>query len=59
MATPQRPRTPQSEPRECRVRAEEHLGSGERDVDVPSAMAWALLAIAGELHEIRRQLGKR
>lgn len=47
-----------AEPLECRQRAEELLGLGDVDVDVPRAIAFALLAIAGELHTIRRQLGK-
>jgi len=59
MATPGRPPRPQTEPQECRARAEEALGLGDVAVDVPRAIGWALLAVAGELHEIRRQLGKR
>ncbi|MFJ4617423.1 hypothetical protein [Streptomyces sp. NPDC088812] len=54
-----RPRLPQTEPQECRVRAEDALGLGETDVDVPRATAWALLAVAGELREIRALLRKR
>jgi len=50
---------PMAEPQECRRRAEEFLGLGEADVDVPRAIAFGLLAVAGELHEIRRILGKR
>ncbi|MBD0838786.1 hypothetical protein [Streptomyces sp. TRM68416] len=50
---------PQAEPQECRRRAEEFLGLGEKDVDVPRAVAFALLAVAGELHAIRMQLAKR
>lgn len=52
-------RLPRTEPQECRRLAEEHLGLGDVDVDAPRAIAWALLAIAGELHEIRRQRGRR
>lgn len=50
---------PQAEPQECRRRAEEFLGLGETDVDVPRALAFALLAVAGELHEIRRLLSRK
>jgi hypothetical protein len=50
---------PQLKPQECRRRAEETLGLGERDVDVPRALAFALLAVAGELHEIRILLSRR
>ncbi|MEU3620603.1 hypothetical protein ABZ725_51465 [Streptomyces sp. NPDC006872] len=49
---------PQMEPQECRREAEGFLGLGH-DVDVPQAIAWALLAVAGELHQIRRLLDKR
>lgn len=59
MATPERPRLPQTEPQECRRQAEEFLGLGETDVDVPRAIAWGLLAVAGELHAIRAGLRKR
>ncbi|MDQ0829539.1 hypothetical protein QF032_001383 [Streptomyces achromogenes] len=58
MATPQRPPMPQIEPQECRARAEETLLDGAR-ADESRALAWALLAVAGELHEIRRQRGRR
>ncbi|MFG2307666.1 hypothetical protein ACGFS9_03085 [Streptomyces sp. NPDC048566] len=47
------------EPQECRRLAEDHLGAGDIDADVPRAIAWGLLAVAGELHEIRRLLRKR
>ncbi|WP_086809813.1 hypothetical protein [Streptomyces reticuliscabiei] len=50
---------PTCEPQECRSRAEELLGLGEVDVDVPRAIAWGLLAIAGELHEISKQQRRR
>ncbi|GAA3854262.1 hypothetical protein GCM10023084_05570 [Streptomyces lacrimifluminis] len=46
---------PQCEPQECRSRAEELLAVGATVEAVPRAVAWALLAVAGELHEIRRQ----
>ncbi len=49
-------RLPQAGPQECRRRAEEFLGLGETDVDVPRALAFGLLAVAGELHEIRKEL---
>lgn len=50
---------PQWEPQECRRRAEEFLGLGGVDVDVPHAIGFGLLAVAGELHEIRRLLSRR
>ncbi|MFH8805479.1 hypothetical protein ACH4F6_39060 [Streptomyces sp. NPDC017936] len=56
-ADDERPRLPRLEPQEYRVRAEEALGGS--DSNTPWAIAWALLAVAGELHEIRRQLRKR
>lgn len=59
MTTPQRPRLPQTEPPDCRCQAEDFLGLGDVDVDVPRALAWALLAVAGELAAIRRDLHKR
>ncbi len=52
-------RLPQAGPQECRRRAEEYLGLGETDVDVPRALAFGLLAVAGELHEIRLLLSRR
>ncbi|MCZ4605374.1 hypothetical protein O3S80_16785 [Streptomyces sp. Lzd4kr] len=50
---------PRTEPQECRRQAEDYLGLGHVDVDVPRAVAFALLAVAGELHEIRRALQRR
>ena len=50
---------PQLEAQECRRRAEDFLGLGQVDVDVPRAIAWALLAVVGELHIIRKQLSRR
>lgn len=50
---------PQLEAQECRSRAEDFLGLGQVDVDVPRAIAWALLAVVGELHIIRKQLSRR
>lgn len=52
-------RLPEAGPQECRRRAEECLGLGETDVDVPRALAFGLLAVAGELHEIRLLLSRR
>ncbi|MET9516388.1 hypothetical protein [Streptomyces sp. NPDC002994] len=59
MSGEERPRLPQTEPHECRRRAEDFLGLGDVDVDAPKAIGWALLAIAAELATIRRSLGKR
>lgn len=59
MAGQQQPRLPRLEPQECRRQAEEFLGHGEVDVDVPRALAYGLLALAGEAHAIRMQLRKR
>lgn len=42
------------EPHECKQRAEAFLGLGDVDVDVPRAIAWGLLAVAAELHIIRK-----
>lgn len=50
---------PRTEPQECRREAERLLGLGHVDVDVPQAIAWSLLAVAGELHEIRAMLRRR
>lgn len=47
---------PRAEPQECRGEAERLLGMGDVDVDAPRALAFALLAIAGELHLIRQHL---
>ncbi|MCY0961571.1 hypothetical protein [Streptomyces sp. H27-H5] len=41
-----------TEPADCRRRAEEDGPSGER-------LVWALLAVAGELADLRRLLAKR
>ncbi|GAA3223256.1 hypothetical protein [Actinocorallia longicatena] len=41
-------------PQQCRANAEDAIG---RD-DLPTAGVWALLAVAGELHEIRALLRK-
>ena len=54
-----RPRLPEASAQECRRRAEDCLGLGEVDVDVPRAIAWGLLAIAADLHEMRRQLQRK
>lgn len=50
------PELPQHEPQECRRRAEDCLTI---DDDAPRAVAWALLAIAGELHEVRRSMVRK
>lgn len=55
----ERTRLPESSAQECRRRAEDCLGLGEVDVDVPRAIAWGLLAVAADLHEVRKQLRKR
>ncbi|RPK85063.1 hypothetical protein [Streptomyces sp. ADI98-10] len=52
--TDQPPRIPQAEPQEARCRAEDELAAKEPDVSL--AVAWALLAVAGELHAIRRRM---
>ena len=44
------------EPQDCRRRAEACLDAGEEDQDVARAIAWGLLALVGELHEIRTLL---
>jgi hypothetical protein len=50
-------RLPEASAQECRRRAEDCLGLS--DVDVPRAIAWGLLAVAAELHEIRKQQRSR
>lgn len=50
---------PRAEPQECRREAERYLGLGQVDVDVPRAIAWALLAVAGELQIIRKHISRR
>lgn len=54
-----RMRLPEASAQQCRRRAEDFLGLGEVDVDVPHAIAWGLLAIAADLHEIGKQLRRR
>ncbi|MFG2993953.1 hypothetical protein ACGFZK_32460 [Streptomyces sp. NPDC048257] len=49
------PDGPQPEPQTCLARAEAEL----HDTRTTYAIAWALLAIAGELATIRRDLRKR
>ncbi|MEU1219224.1 hypothetical protein [Streptomyces microflavus] len=56
MTATERPRLPQTEPHEARREAEDFLGLGTVDVDVPRAIAWALVAVAGELAAIRRRM---
>lgn len=53
--TPPAPAVP-TEPAECRRRAESALCDYS---DPARAGVWALLAVAGELREVRRQLDKR
>ncbi|MFI2431988.1 hypothetical protein [Streptomyces sp. NPDC018693] len=56
----QDPRTlPKYGPQECRARAEEMLAVEAKSSTGPPALVWALLAIAGELHEIRTAIKKR
>lgn len=55
----ERTRLPEASAQECRRRAEDLLGLGEVDVDVPRAIAWGLLAIAADLHEVRKQLSRK
>ncbi|MFD3929534.1 hypothetical protein [Streptomyces sp. NPDC058614] len=50
-------RLPESSAQQCRRTAEDLLGLS--DVDVPRAIAWGLLAIAADLHEIRKQLSRK
>jgi len=50
---------PRNGPQECRARAEELLAVGDASTADPHAIGWALLAIAGELHEIRTLLRRR
>lgn len=50
--TPQRAPLP-TEPLECRQRAE------DADRPGPERLLWAVLAVAGELADIRRALAKR
>lgn len=54
---PERTRLPEASAQQCRRTAEDLLGLS--DADVPRAIAWGLLAVAGELHEIRRQLTRK
>mgnify|MGYP006949397443 CR=1 FL=1 len=56
MAEQERPRMPQTEPHEARREAEDYLGLGSVGMDVPRAIAWGLVAVAGELALIRRKL---
>jgi hypothetical protein len=56
MADARPPRLPQVEPHEARRQAEAYLGQHDGAEDLPRALAWGLLAVAGELHEIRKQI---
>ncbi|MGW9242581.1 hypothetical protein ACWGRL_28225 [[Kitasatospora] papulosa] len=51
----ERRRIPQTEAHEARCRAEDYLGLGAVDEDIPRAIAWGLVAVAGELAAIRRK----
>lgn len=53
--TPDRPQLPQIEPHEARRQAEDFLGVAVTDADILRAIAWGLLAVAGELAAIRRK----
>ncbi|MFE2017594.1 hypothetical protein ACFW9O_05990 [Streptomyces sp. NPDC059499] len=59
MAEQDTPRLPEIAPNEARRRAEDCLGLGDIDTDVVAAVAWGLLAVAGELAVIRRDMRKR
>ena len=59
MPGPDKPRLPQLEPHDYRRQAEDFLGLGDTDVDVPRAIAFGVLAVAAELHAIRGLLRKR
>lgn len=58
MTTPPQPDVPRShlEPLECRQRAEAALRTHNSPAAPTRAVGWALLAVAGELAEIRRTL---
>lgn len=56
---PEQTRLPEASAQECRRRAEDILNHGNANGNAPRAIAWALLAVAGELHTIRMQLRKR
>lgn len=53
----ERTRLPEASAQQCRRTAEDLLGLS--DADVPRAIAWALLAIAADLHEVRKQLSRK
>ncbi|MEU6952072.1 hypothetical protein [Streptomyces sp. NPDC045714] len=55
-ATPERRPPRPTDPEECRLRAED---SESPDWNVSDRLVWAVLAVAGELHEIRKLLRKR
>jgi len=48
-----------AEPAECRRRAEDLARTADGTQELTRAVAWALLAIAGELRTIRRQLDRK
>ncbi|WP_159024723.1 hypothetical protein [Streptomyces sp. CB02613] len=55
-ATPQRRPPRPTAPEECRLRAED---TGNPGGNVSDRLVWAVLAVAGELHEIRTLLARR
>jgi len=57
--TEQQQHRPQIEPHEARLQAEAFLGPGPGAEDLSRAIAYGLLAVAGELAEIRRVMAKR
>lgn len=52
-------RLPELGPQDARREAEECLREDVASVDTGRATAFALLAVAGELHEIRKILGRK
>ncbi|MEU0133399.1 hypothetical protein ABZ172_05060 [Streptomyces sp. NPDC006296] len=56
MTQQERPRLPQVEPHEARRTAEDLLGPDATGGGVTRAIAWGLVAVAGELAAIRRKL---
>lgn len=63
MSTPEEPEAPlPKDPLECRQEAERLLGQGTPSDTTGrqrTALVWALLAVAGELATIRRELLRR
>ncbi|MFJ9885935.1 hypothetical protein ACIQRW_08740 [Streptomyces sp. NPDC091287] len=57
MDTAPEPRPPRpADPETCRLRAED---TDSPDSNAADRLRWAVLAVAGELHEIRKLLRKR